>query len=107
MCTNLVQRAIITGSAKGARGWIHVNAADVSYDHPFHAPLEHTLNIDFVDSRLEPGDRVAVELSPASARELMRKIMAVLERGETEQSADRGGPSRAQVERAIKVCGEL
>jgi len=81
MCTNIVEKAVIVGSAKGARGWIRVDAANVSYDHPFHAPLEHALNIDLVDSRGEPGDRVAVELSPDSAREMMRKITTVLDSG--------------------------
>jgi hypothetical protein len=41
-----------------------------------HAPAEHTLNIDFSDGR--PGHRVAVELTAASARELMAAIERAL-----------------------------
>ena len=49
------------------------------FDHPFHAPLEHALNIDFADRDRGPGARVAVELSAASARELVRCIEAALD----------------------------
>jgi hypothetical protein len=51
----------------------------VYFDHPFHAPLEHALNIDFVDRDRGPGARVAVELSAESARELVRCIEAALD----------------------------
>ena len=60
------------------------------YDHPFHAPLEHALNIDFVNEAQGTGARVAVELSTESARELIRAIQAALETGEGHHGA--GGP---------------
>ncbi len=50
---------------------------------PFNAPLEHALNIDFVNSAQGPGARVAVELSAAAARSLVQTILAVLEKAET------------------------
>ena len=56
--------------------------ANVSYDHPFNAPFEHALNIDFVNESLGPGARVAVELSVEAARALVATINAVLERAE-------------------------
>jgi hypothetical protein len=86
MCTYIVEKAPIMGSAKGAKGWMRVDMAHVYYDHPFHAPLDHALNIDFVDAAGGPGDRVAVELSAESARALVAKILAALERGEEEHS---------------------
>jgi len=43
-------------------------------------PLDHALNIDFVDSRSK--ERVAVELSADSARELVRRIQAALDSGD-------------------------
>lgn len=79
MCTMIVQQAAVEGSGKGAGGWFAVRQANVSYDHPFHAPLEHALNIDFVDEAQGPGARVAVELTPAAARSLVSTILAVLE----------------------------
>jgi hypothetical protein len=79
MCSYVTVPAELTGSAKGPDGWFSVTAASVYFDHPFHAPLEHSLNIDFVDPERGPGARVAVELSAASARELVRCIEAALE----------------------------
>jgi hypothetical protein len=80
MCTMIVQNIAIDGSGKGATGWFPVRQANVSYDHPFHAPLEHALNIDFVDEAQGPGARVAVELSVEAARSLVETILNVLER---------------------------
>jgi hypothetical protein len=71
----------------------------VSYDHPFNAPLEHALNIDFVNEAEGPGARVAVELDVQSARNLVTTILAVLERAEAgghlEDPADSATPERA------------
>ena len=82
MCTMIVNKISIDGSGKGQEGWFQVNEASVSYDHPFHIPLEHALNIDFVNQALGPGARVAVELSEKSARALVAAIQEVLERAE-------------------------
>jgi hypothetical protein len=43
-----------------------------------HAQAEHTLNIDFLAPERGPGARVAVELTAASARELVAAITAAL-----------------------------
>ncbi|MEJ2748948.1 MAG: DUF6295 family protein [Anaerolineae bacterium] len=82
MCTMIVQQVKIDGSGKGTGGWFSVDQANVSYDHPFNAPLEHALNIDFVNEAQGPGARVAVELSAPAARSLVDTILAVLERAE-------------------------
>jgi hypothetical protein len=78
----IVEQVAVEGSGKGAGGWLAVRGANVSYDHPFHAPLEHALNLDFVDEAQGPGARVAVELSVASARALVQAIEAVLRQAE-------------------------
>lgn len=85
MCTMIVEQIKMEGSGKGANGWFALREANVSYDHPFDAPYEHALNIDFVDESQGPGARVAVELDVASARALIETIQAVLAR------ADAGG----------------
>lgn len=85
MCTNIAKQIHIEGTGKGAGGWFAVKQATVSYDHPFEAPLDHALNIDFVNEAQGPGARVAVELDAASARSLVETILAVLD------EADRGG----------------
>jgi hypothetical protein len=74
----------MSGSGKGPQGWFSLTAANVYYDHPFHAPYEHSLNIDFVNENLGPSARVAVELTAESARALIRAIEAALESGATE-----------------------
>lgn len=81
MCTMIVERTTIDGSGKGADGWFRLSHAAVSYDHPFHAPEEHTLNIDLVNEGAGPAARVAAELTPESARRLAETILAALDRG--------------------------
>lgn len=82
MCTMIAKQIKINGSGKGAAGWFTLNEADVSYDHPFNAPFEHALNIDFVNEAQGPGARVAVELSVEAAWALVETIQAVLKRAE-------------------------
>ncbi|MFN5928987.1 MAG: DUF6295 family protein, partial [Roseiflexaceae bacterium] len=42
----------VAGSAKGSNGWFTVREVNVSYDHPFEAPFEHALNLDFVNESM-------------------------------------------------------
>lgn len=79
MCTMIVEKIKVDGSGKGKDGWFALEGANVSYDHPFNAPLEHALNIDFVNESMGPSARVAVELSERAARELVKTILAVLD----------------------------
>jgi hypothetical protein len=79
MCTYATLHADVDGSAKGPNGsWFHVTDATVYFDHPVHAMAEHTLNIDFADPSRGPSARVALELSAASARELLIAIQGAL-----------------------------
>jgi Family of unknown function (DUF6295) len=87
MCSYIVKTAALTGSAKGPSGWMRIDTANIYYDHPFHAPLDHVLGIDFISRADGAGERVAVELSASSARELVRQILAALESGEAEHGA--------------------
>ena len=82
MCTMIVEKVQIDGSGKGQGGWFNLAEANVSYDHPFDAPYEHALNIDFVNEAQGPGARVAVELSAEAAHALVDTILAVLDRAE-------------------------
>ena len=81
MCTMIAEIAQIEGSGKGARGWIPIDRANVTYDHPFQLAVEHSLNIDFVNAAAGPDSRIAVELHPSSARALVRAIEEALARG--------------------------
>lgn len=84
MCTMIAEQLEIEGSGKGKGDWFTLEQAYVSYDHPFNAPMEHALNIDFVNEAQGPGARVAVELSAEAARGLVKTIQAVLDRAEGE-----------------------
>jgi hypothetical protein len=78
----IAEQAEVSGCGKGANDWFTVRQVSVSFDHPFHVPLEHALNIDFVNEAHGPGARVAVELTVESARTLLQAIQAVLARAE-------------------------
>ena len=87
MCSYIVEKAKLFGSAKGPSGWMRIYTANVYYDHPFHAPLDHALGIDFINEAQGGRERVAVELSADSARELVEKILDALATGEREHAA--------------------
>jgi hypothetical protein len=78
----IVEKVKINGSGKGISGWFRLEQASVSYDHPFDAPFEHALNIDFANESQGPSARVAVELSEDAARELVKTILAVLDQAQ-------------------------
>ena len=84
MCTWISEHADIAGHGKGVSDWIRLTRANVYYDHPVSAPLDHALIIDFADEAAGPGARVCVELSAASARDLIRAIQATLDTGQAQ-----------------------
>jgi hypothetical protein len=84
MCSYIVEKAELHGSAKGPNGWMRIDTANVYFDHPFHAQLDHALGIDFVNEAEGARERVAVELSADSARRLVEKILAAHAAGEIE-----------------------
>ena len=90
MCTMIVQKVPLEGFGKSAQGWFDMKQANVSWDHPFHAPEEHALNIDFVNEAYGPGARVAVELSVDGARQLVETIQAVLAEAESKGLVESG-----------------
>lgn len=73
MCTGLIQKAKVTGAGKAADGWFKLDEVSVAYDCTYHTSLPQGLNIDFFSEK--EAARVAVELSPASAMELVHAIM--------------------------------
>jgi Family of unknown function (DUF6295) len=79
MCTYQTTTISVQGSGKGADGWFPLSDACVYFDHPVHAPAEHTLNIDLRNPGRGPAARVAVELDPASARALAVAIVEALD----------------------------
>lgn len=86
MCTGIVESASVSGSGKSAKSWFALDKVHVSYDHPFHAPFEHALNLDFVSKDGEEPQRVAVEMDEESAVRLLKAITKALARGGIEVS---------------------
>ncbi len=79
VCTYSTEKiALADSSGKGPDGWFPLATATVYYDHPVHAPDEHTVNIDFLNPAKGPSARVAVELEEASARALAAAIHTAL-----------------------------
>jgi hypothetical protein len=64
MCTYQTTTLPVQGSGKGAQGWFPVSDATVYFDHPVHAPADHTLNIDLINPARGASARVALELDP-------------------------------------------
>ena len=83
MCSYIVEKAVLIGSAaKGRKGWMRIDTANVYYDHPYYSTLDHVLAIDFTNEGEGGRDRVAIELSAESARALITSIEAALASGE-------------------------
>jgi Family of unknown function (DUF6295) len=82
MCSYITHKVRVEGSAKGPAGWMRVDTANVYFDHPFHAPMDHALAIDLVCHADGGRERVAIELSADSARALVEKILLALKEGE-------------------------
>jgi hypothetical protein len=80
MCTYVTTTLAVTGSAKGADGWFPATTASVYFDHPAHAPADHTLNVDVMNPGRGPASRVALELDPDAARALAVAILDQLDR---------------------------
>ena len=83
MCSYIVEKASIVGTAKGPNSrWIKIDTANVYYDHPYEAQLDHALCVDFVCEAQGGRERVAIEISRESALELIDKIKTALASGD-------------------------
>ena len=96
MCSYIVEKAALVGSAKGRKGWMRIDTANVYFDHPYHSTLDHVLAIDFTNEGEGGRDRVAVELSADSARALVERILAALASGEIAHAAPAAMPAAAE-----------
>jgi hypothetical protein len=82
MCSWIVEKAEMFGVAKGSEGWIDIKQANVYFDHPYKAALDHALIVDFVRDPEKPDGRVAIEISAESAKRLVESINRALSTGE-------------------------
>jgi hypothetical protein len=79
MCTYQTEKVSIEGSAKTPTGWTSMTDATVYFDHPVHFAVGHALMIDVLSPEKGPSARVALELSPESARALANAILHSLD----------------------------
>ncbi|HVB50395.1 MAG TPA: DUF6295 family protein [Acidimicrobiales bacterium] len=79
MCTYQTERLSLEGSAKTPEGWTSMTDATVYFDHPVHYGAGHALLIDVLNPAKGPSARVALELSPESARALANAILHSLD----------------------------
>ena len=83
MCSYIVEKAKLFGTAKGPGSeWMKVDTANVYYDHPYEAQLDHALCIDFTCEADGGRERVAIEISRESALKLIERIKAALASGD-------------------------
>ena len=84
MCSWITYQADIAAHGKGVADWMPLTKANVYYDHPVSAPLDHALIIDFANEGAGPAARVSVELSAESAYQLIRAVQAALDSGQAQ-----------------------
>jgi hypothetical protein len=88
MCTYITHRADVAGSAKGPNGWFTLTQANVGFDHPVHAPLDHAFLLDFANPSLGLDARVGVEMDLASAKVLVLRLQQAIEEAEASGVAE-------------------
>ncbi len=79
MCTYQTEKLSVSASAKTPDGWMAMTDATVYFDHPVHFGAGHAVMIDVLNPAKGPAARVALELSPESARALAQAILFTLD----------------------------
>ncbi len=82
MCTSILEIVETDGMGKGGEGWIDLTHAVVSYDHPHHAMFEDAITLDFVNSGLGPGSRIALEISLEAAKALAAALQRAIDQAD-------------------------
>ncbi len=83
MCTGIVENRKISGIGKGPNGWFPIDQSSVSYDHPDHAHGEQAIIIDLFGRKEGVDSRIAIELTPQSAKDLVDAVLAAISRAES------------------------
>ena len=68
MCSYIVEKAALVGSAKGRKGWMKIDTANVYFDHPYHSTLDHVLAIDFTSEDLFSSRMMSMHSSTHSSQ---------------------------------------
>ena len=65
----------VSGSGKGAIGWFPLAEAQVYHDHPYSAQFGEAVMVDLLNKARGVSARIALELSPESARALAQALL--------------------------------
>lgn len=85
MCTSIVEIAKAEGAGRNRNGWFKLTHSVIAYDHPQCALDEDAVLIDFTNRDMDPGARVAAELSLESAKALYAALGKVIAEAEAEE----------------------
>lgn len=90
MCTSIIEIIRADGMAKRGEDWFDLDTAVVAYDHARHANEADVITLDFVNTALEPGARAGIELTLASAKELLAALDRAIAAADYEEAEVRG-----------------
>ncbi len=80
-CTGIIETSEITGGAEGGLGWFKLARAIATLDSGNHTGSQYAVTMDLVSEQNGGESRIAVELTPDSARKLVGILEKVLGRG--------------------------
>ncbi len=81
MCTMISEKADVKGSGKKTNNWIPLDSCDIYYDHSTYVDCEHSITLSFKNEMNPIDSRITVEITPESAKDIINKINAALEKG--------------------------
>lgn len=81
MCTMISEKAVVKGSGKKTNNWIPLDSCDIYYDHSTYVDCEHSITLSFKNEMNPIDSRITVEITPESAKDIINKINAALEKG--------------------------
>ena len=81
MCTMISEKVDVKGSGKKTNNWIPLDSCDIYYDHSTYVDCEHSITLSFKNEMNPIDSRITVEITPESAKDIINKINAALEKG--------------------------
>tara|TARA_Y100000768_G_scaffold388534_1_gene385013 strand:+ start:3599 stop:3847 length:249 start_codon:yes stop_codon:yes gene_type:complete len=75
------EKADVKGSGKKTTNWIPLDSCDIYYDHSTYVDCEHSITLSFKNEMNPIDSRITVEITPESAKDIINKINAALEKG--------------------------
>ena len=77
----LIEKTNVQGSGKGSKGWFKFSQVFFWYVDHSDLHMDYSINIDFIQEVEENNKRIAIELTPESAKKLIETISKSLKKG--------------------------